>query len=100
MLFRSLVGPQNVSNVYTPNYVHRDIFRGTVDGALWGRKLTADLMNNGKYYLDYSGVIPDQLVPQGAPSTGHNAENMHLVVYVYDKVTLEIYQVIEKKFVP
>jgi len=96
----SLVGPQNVSNVYTPDYVHRDIFRGTIDNRLWGRKLTSDLLKDGKYYLDYSAVIPDQLVPQGAPSIGHNPENMHLLIYVYDKVTLEIYQVIKKKFVP
>jgi hypothetical protein len=98
MIEDSLVGPQNVSNVFTPDYIHRDIFRGTIDGRLWGRTLSADLLLNGKYYLDYSGIIPDQLVPQGSPSTGHNAENMHLLIYVYDKTTLEIYQVVKKKF--
>jgi hypothetical protein len=100
MIEDSLVGPQNVSNVFTPDYVHRDIFRGTIDGRLWGRTLTSDLILNGKYYLDYSGIIPDQLVPEGATPTGHNAKNMHLLIYVYDKKTLEIYQVIKKKFVP
>lgn len=100
MMEDSLIGPQNVNNVYTPDYIHRDIFRGTIDGRLWGRNLTADLLTNGKYYLDYSAVIPDQLVPEGAPSTGHNAENMHLLIYVYDKTTLEIYQVVKKKFIP
>ncbi len=100
MIEDSVVGPQNVSNVFTPDYVHRDIFRGTIDGRIWGRTLTSELNSNGKYYLDYSGFIPDQLVPQGASPTGHNADNMHLLIYVYDKVTLEIYQVITKKFVP
>jgi len=100
MLEDSLVGPQNVSNVYTPDYVHRDIFRGTIDNQLWGRTLTSDLIQNGKYYLDYSAIIPDQLVPQGSASTGYNAENMHVLIYVYDKVTLEIYQAIEKHFTP
>ena len=99
MIEDSLVGPQNVSNVFTPEYVHRDIFRGTADGRLWGRTLDAETLVNGKYYFDYSGIIPDQLVAQGAPSNGHNAENMHLLIYVYDKVTLEIYQIIKKKFV-
>lgn len=100
MIEDSLVAPQNVSNVFTPDYVHRDIFRGTIDGRLWGRNLTSEFMVNGKYYLDYSAIIPDQLVPEGAVSSGHNAENMHLLICVYDKVTLEIYQVIKKKFVP
>lgn len=96
----SLVGPQNVSNTFTPNYVHRDIFRGTVDGQVWGRTLTSDMMTDGKYYLNYSGIIPDELKPFGETNTVHNAENMHLLIYVYDKVTLEIYQVIKKKFIP
>jgi hypothetical protein len=80
--------------------VHRDIFRGTIDNQLWGRTLTSDILQNGKYYLDYSAIIPDQLVPQGSASTGYNAENMHLLIYVYDKATLEIYQVIKKSFIP
>jgi hypothetical protein len=58
------------------------------------------LIQNGKYYLDYSAIIPDQLVPQGSASTGYNAENMHVLICVYDKVTLEIYQAIEKHFIP
>jgi hypothetical protein len=95
----SLVGPQNVSNVYTPDYVHRDIMRGTLDGTAWGRTLTSSLMQNGKYYLNYSYILPDQLGPSGVLTT-HNAENMHLLIYVYDSVTLEIYQVIKKKFIP
>jgi hypothetical protein len=95
----SLVGPQNVENVFTPNYVHRDIMRGTLDGTAWGRTLTPDLMTNGKYYLDYSYIIPNELGSGGVTSV-HNAENMHLLIYVYDMQTLEVYQVIKKKFVP
>lgn len=95
----SVVGPQNVNNVLTPNYVHRDVMRGTLDGTPWGRTLTSSLMNNGKYYLDYSYILPNQLAPAGVSST-HNAENMHVLIYVYDKTTLEIYQVIKKKMIP
>lgn len=95
----SLVGPQNVENVFTPNYVHRDIMRGTLDGTAWGRTLTPELMSNGKYYLDYSYILPNELAPGGETNT-HNAENMHLLIYVYDMETLEIYQVIKKKFIP
>lgn len=100
MMEDSLVGPQNVVNVLTTDYVHRDIFRGTIDGQTWGRTLTSELMTNGKYYLNYSGIVPDQLVPDSVSTSTHNAENMHLLIYVYDKVTLEIYQIVEKKFIP
>lgn len=96
----SLVGPQNVTGTFTPNYVHRDIMRGTIDGQTWGRTLTSDMMSGGKYYVDYSYILPDQLVPQGTSPIGHNAENMHVLIYVYDKTTLEIYQVIKKDIVP
>jgi hypothetical protein len=102
MMEDSLVGPQNIMGApVNPviDYVHRDIFRGSIDGQTWGRTLTDDLMTNGKYYVNYSGIVPDQLAPQGQ-STTHNAENMHLLIYVYDKTTLEIYQVIKKKFIP
>ena len=35
------------------------------------------------------------------PSNGNfNAENMHVLIYVYDRVTWEIYQVIKQKFIP
>ncbi len=95
----SLVAPQNVDNVLTTNYVHRDIFRGCIDGQTWGRTLTPDLMTGTKYYLNYSYILPDQLVPVGNSST-HNADNMHLLIYVYDKVSLEIYQIVDKKIIP
>lgn len=95
----SLVGPQNVSSTFTSDYVHRDIMRGCIDGSTWGRDVIDGELVNGKYQLDYSFVVPDQLAPQGQATT-HNAENMHLLIYVYDKNTYEIYQVIKKKIVP
>lgn len=96
----SIVGPQNVSSTLTPNYVHRDVHRKNISGQTWGRLLTPALKNaNGKYYLDYSFEVPNQLAPTGQTGT-YNAENMHVLVYVYDKTTLEIYQVVKDKFVP
>lgn len=97
LLEDSLVAPQNVGNTYTPDYVHRDVFRGTIDNQLWGRTLSADYLKNGKYYLDYSAILSNQLDAAGTGSS-HNADNMHLVIYVYDKNTLEILQVVEEKF--
>ncbi len=99
MIEDSLVAQQNVSNVPVTNYVHRDLFRGTIDGQIWGRTLTPTLLQNGKYYLNYSCILPNQLGPQGIVTT-YNADNMHVLIYVYNKTTLEIYQVIEKRIIP
>ena len=93
----SLVAPQNVNNVLTNDYVHRDIFRGTLDGLTWGQTLNPDMMLNNKYYVNYSYLLPDQLFPANGTTTGHNPNNMHILIYVYDKVTLEILQVIKQK---
>ena len=92
----TLVGPQNVSSTYTPDYVHRDIMRGNISGFTWGRDVDDGDLVNGKYYLDYSYYVPDQLAPDGQATT-YNADNMHLLVMVYDKVTHEVHQVIKKK---
>ena len=68
-------------------YTHRNILRGCIDGRTFGKVLTAsDLGTNGKYFVSYSYQLPAQ----------YDAENMKLYIYVYDKTTEEIYQVIEK----
>jgi hypothetical protein len=93
----SLIAPQNVNGDYTSNYVHRDIHRGHITNSLWGRTLTDDLKKeNGKYYLDYSFAVPNTLTLDG--SAAHDAGNMHVLIYVYNKTTYEIYQVVKKKF--
>lgn len=95
MMEDSIVGPQNNQSSYVPDYVHRDIMRGTLSGLAFGRDLTSGTVNNGKYYLDYSYVVPDQLAPQGDPTT-YNVDNMHLLIYVYDKTEYAILQVIKE----
>lgn len=68
-------------------YKHRDILRGFIDGRTFGKVLTAtDLAPSGKYLVNYSYRLPDQ----------YNPDNMKLYIYVFDKTTQEIYQVIEK----
>ncbi|MCJ8290283.1 MAG: Omp28-related outer membrane protein [Crocinitomicaceae bacterium] len=69
------------------DYVHRDILEECIDGKTFGEKL--DLTNidpNGKYYLNYAYKLPE----------GYNADNVHLLIYVRDAVTEEVYQVIKK----
>lgn len=85
----SIVGPQLMPDLSTNDtYVHRDVLRACIDNKAFGRTLDADdLGSNGKYYVDYSYKLPSE----------YEAENMHLLIYVYDKNTGEIYQVIEEE---
>lgn len=94
----SLIGPQLVGSVTTLDYVHRDIMRGTISGQTWGRDVIDGEFMDNKYYLDYSYLVPNQSAPSGQTGT-HNAENMHLLINIYDKNTYEIIQVIKKKIV-
>jgi hypothetical protein len=80
-------GDPNTPDGINETYHHRDILRGCIDGKTFGRVLNAsDLGSNGKYFVSYSYRLPDQ----------YNVDNMKLFIYVYDKTTEEIYQVIEK----
>jgi hypothetical protein len=91
LLEDSLVGDQKMSdNSHNSSYVHRDIHRGNLNTTPFGKTLTNAEMVNGKYYVNYSFVVPNQL------DGSFNAANMRLLIYVYDKVTWEIYQVIEQ----
>lgn len=70
-----------------PNYLHRDKHLGSIDGNPWGVPVfTTDDVTGDKTRLDYSYKIPDDMVK----------ENLHLLIYVYDVETYEIYQVIRQ----
>jgi hypothetical protein len=85
----SIVGDQKMGdNSHNPAYVHKDLMRGCIDNRAFGRTLTDDMIQNGKYYLNYSYKIPAQYT---------DVTNLHLLIYVRDKVTQEIYQVIKQK---
>jgi hypothetical protein len=68
-------------------YVHHSVMRGCLDGRAFGRVLDAAHLNatNGKYYFNYSYKLPTQ----------YSADNMHLLIYVRDAITEEVYQVIQ-----
>ena len=94
LLEDSLVGDQKMSdNSHNSNYVHRDIHRGNIDGQTFGRVLGPDALIGNKYYVNYSFLVPNQL------DGNFNAENMHLLIYVYDRTTWEIYQVIKQDII-
>ncbi|HIP31909.1 MAG TPA: Omp28-related outer membrane protein [Crocinitomicaceae bacterium] len=68
-------------------YVHRDILRGCVDGRAFGQTLDVEHKDaNGKYYFNYSYELPMEL----------ESTNTHVLIYVRDVVTEEIYHAIEQ----
>lgn len=76
--------PDNTDN---PNYVHRAIHLGSIDNNPWGRKtFDATAKTGDKIQLDYSYVLP----------AGISKDNLHFLIYVYDKDTYEILQVIKQ----
>lgn len=99
----SIISPQSTpSNWSFPNntdlnYVHKDVHRGCIDGKGMGRQLKdenkvdkdGNTIDGDKYYLNYSYKLPIE----------YNAENMHLLIYVYNKTTKEIYQVIRQAII-
>lgn len=91
----SLVGDQKMSdNSHNHTYTHRDIHRGNLNAQAFGRVLGPNDLQNGKYYVNYSFVVPSQL------DNVYNAANMHVLIYVYDRTTWEIYQVIRQNIIP
>lgn len=95
LLEDSLVGDQKMSdNSHNTEYIHRDIHRKNISGQAFGRILQDSDLADGKYLVNYSFKVPDQL------DDVYNAENMHLLVYAYNTATWEIYQVIKQYIVP
>ena len=87
----SIIAPQKISSPQFPSgvimdYVHRNVMRGCLDKKPFGQRLsTSSLNTNGKHYFNYSFKLPNQ----------YTIDNMHLLIYVYDKSTEEILQVIK-----
>lgn len=86
----SLIGPQAIPGGYNNDYVHGHILRDAIDGRTHGQILDAAHMDttNGNYYFDYIYEVP----------IGYDNTNSHLVLFVRDAVTEEVYQVIKHKF--
>ena len=87
LLEDSLIAPQKYPSSTDYNYVHRDIFRGSLDGFNFGRTLdAAHLTAAGTHEFFYIYELPAE----------YNPDNMHVIIYVRDAVTEEVYQVIKQ----
>ena len=80
--------PQDWDNSTDPNYVHHDILRGTLDNKTFGQELDSIHKDptNEKYNFNYVYELPLE----------YAADNAHLLIYIRDAVTEEIYHVIEQ----
>lgn len=77
------------AGAHDDNYEHHNILRANIDGRPFGREvISGEKKSNGKYYLNYSYKIPDQ----------YTSENTHVLVYVMNKTTYEVYQVIKATY--
>lgn len=82
----SIIRPQKGPNGTILDYVHRHVLLGCLDQLAFGQQLdTEQLANSGNYELFHFYQLPAE----------YNADNVHLVIYVRDAVTEEVYQVIK-----
>lgn len=85
----SYVSPQLDGATIVYDYEHHDILRESLDGTVWGQALDSEHMDpNGKYYFNYIFEVPD----------GYDDTDSHLVIFVRDTQTEEVYQVIKHDF--
>lgn len=83
------ISDQLVGAVHDEEYEHHNIHRGNLFGETWGRNVANGEINAGtKVVTNFSYKLPDDLT----------SENMHFLIYVYDKATYEILQVIDHHF--
>lgn len=83
------IAPQIVGVEDVEDYHHHNIHRGNVFGETWGRSVASGEISAGtKVVTNFSYEVPADL----------NNENMHFFIYVYDKETYEILQVIKHEF--
>jgi hypothetical protein len=87
LIENSFTSPQKKSGEGTIlDYHHHNTHRGNIDGLAFGRPISDDYKTlNGKYQVDISYKLPPTFDPT----------NMHLLVYLMNPITYEIYQVIK-----
>lgn len=83
----SIVGKQLTPSGNDENYMHRHVFRGTMNGA-WGEEINTTTIAPGDMITNsYTTTL----------GTAYNADRCYIIAYVSDCNTKEILQVIEKK---
>ncbi len=82
----NIVGKQLKPDGVDTAYVHRHVFRGTLNGA-WGTEINEEIVPNEDIVKSYSITMDENF----------NADNCYVIAYLYNRETKEILQVTEKK---
>ena len=88
----SIVGMQVTSQGNNPNYVHRHVFRETMNGA-WGESLNGTVDNP-------TVIAPKEMFVKSYTTKlneAYNEDHCYIIAYVSNSNTKEILQVVEKK---
>lgn len=90
MMEDSIVGKQQTTTGINPDYVHRHVFRGTVDGFTWGRPLDADVetIEAGRNFITNMKFNVDEK---------YNAEQFYVVAFISDNNTKQVLMATEAK---
>ena len=83
----SIVGKQLLPSGYDDNFVHRHVFRGSINGT-WGEDInSAAIAADEEIKKSYSITLNE----------AYNADQCYIIAYVANSDTKEVLQVIEKK---
>lgn len=90
MMEDNIIGKQIGSSGQIPEYVHRHVFRGTVDGMPWGRKLddeATSIASGRRFVTNMKFTL----------SENYNAEEFYIVAFVSDNNNKEVLMAAETK---
>lgn len=91
MMEDSIVGPQQTTTGVNTNYMHRHVFRGTVDGLTWGRVLdinSGSTIESGRYFATNMKFNVDEK---------YNADQFYIVAFITDHNTRQVLMAAEAK---
>ncbi len=91
LMENDIVGPQITPSGLNPDYVHKHVFRGTLDRQAWGQSIgDAPFAAGSMFEKNYSYTLPDNFV----------ADNCSVVAYVYQDNDKAVLQVEERHVMP
>lgn len=89
MMEDSIVGAQQTPSGVNPEYMHRHVFRGTVDGFTWGRVLSdaGSIAAGSNFVTNMKFTLGDE----------YNAEHFYIVAFISDNTTKKVLMAAEAK---
>ena len=88
MMEDNILGKQATPTTHDPAYMHRHVFRGTADGATWGRSLNEGNLEAGMNFITNFKFNLDEK---------YNAEEFYIVAFLADESSRKVYMAAESK---